>query len=300
MKPINDKRVAYFYEAVKLGSVRAAADKLNVAPSAVSRQISMLEEELGSVLLERHRKGVAATEAGEVLLKYHRETVSSQEACLQKLEALQGLQSGHIKLAVGEGFVGELMSEALPQFEAKFPELTYSVMLGGSNDVIRKVEQDEAHIGLLFHPSKHLNIRTQSRVQRPICAVVPPNHPLTQIRDAVTFESLLDYPIGLQDVDYGVRQIIGMAEFQQRVRIHPKLTTDSIAVLKQFARSGMGITLLPEFVVAREVADGQLVALPVEHPILKQGEVHLITRLGRQLSEAPQKLVSHLKRWLDD
>ncbi len=298
MKPINEKRVAYFYEAVILGTIRAAADKLNVAPSAVSRQISMLEEELGCVLIERHRKGVATTEAGEIVLKYYRESVSSQEACLTRLESLHGLQSGHIKLAVGEGFVGDLMSGPFPAFEAQYPDLTFSVTLGGSNDVIRKVEQDDVHIGLLFHPSKHPNIRSQSIVLKPICVIVPPKHPLTLSDKPLTMESLLPYPIGLQDVDYGVRQLIGMAEFQQRIRFQPKLTTNSIAVLKHFVRSGMGVTLLPEFVVAREVADGHLVALPVEHPILKQGEVHLITRLGRQLSEGPQKLVQHLKRWL--
>ncbi|WP_104401778.1 LysR family transcriptional regulator [Vibrio penaeicida] len=298
MNPINEKRVAYFYEAVMLGTIRAAADKLNVAPSAVSRQISMLEEELGCVLIERHRKGVATTDAGGIVLKYYRESISNQEACLTSLESLHGLQSGHIKLAVGEGFIGDLMSGPLPQFQAQYPELTFSVTLGGSNDVIRKVEQDEVHIGLLFHPSKHPNIRSQSIVLKPICAIVPPDHPLTTVDTPVTLETLLEYPIGLQDVDYGVRQLIGMAEFQQRIRFHPKLTTDSIAVLKHFVRSGMGVTLLPEFVVAREVADGQLVAIPIAHPILQQGEVHLITRLGRQLSEGPQKLVQHLKRWL--
>jgi DNA-binding transcriptional LysR family regulator len=55
MKDINEKRVKYLYEAVQQGTVRAAADKLNVSPSAVSRQIALLEEELATTLIERHR-----------------------------------------------------------------------------------------------------------------------------------------------------------------------------------------------------------------------------------------------------
>jgi len=132
MKEINEKRVAYLYEAVTMGTIRAAADKLNIAPSAVSRQIALLEEELASTLIERTRKGVTATEAGEVILRFYRESLSSEEICISKLQALQGLQQGHIKLAIGEGFVGDLMSGPLPEFTRQYPSLTLSISMGGS------------------------------------------------------------------------------------------------------------------------------------------------------------------------
>lgn len=130
MKEINEKRVIYFYEAVTVGTIRAAADKLNVAPSAVSRQIALLEEELACTLIERHRKGVTPTEAGEIVLSYYRETLSNEETCVSELQALQGLQKGHIKLAVGEGFIGDLMSGPLPEFNRLHPALTLSISMG--------------------------------------------------------------------------------------------------------------------------------------------------------------------------
>lgn len=70
MTEINGKRLSYLYEAVTMGTIRAAADKLNIAPSAISRQISLLEEELACTLIERHRKGVTPTEAGSVLYDF--------------------------------------------------------------------------------------------------------------------------------------------------------------------------------------------------------------------------------------
>lgn len=72
LAPTNDRRIGYLCQVVSAGSIRAAADILDLDPSGFSRQISLLEEEVGSLLLERHNRGVKATEAGEILVEYHR------------------------------------------------------------------------------------------------------------------------------------------------------------------------------------------------------------------------------------
>jgi len=69
-------------------------------------------------------------------------------------------------------------------------------------------------------------------------------------------------------------------------------------VMKNFVRSGMGVTFLPAFVVAREVEDGQLCTIDIEHAVLASAEAQIITRLGRQLSPAPSVLLQHLMAWM--
>lgn len=298
MTEINTKRLAYLYEAVTMGTIRAAADKLNIAPSAISRQISLLEAELACTLIERHRKGITPTEAGSVLLQFYRESLSAEEACLSELQALLGLQRGHIKLAVGDGFIGGLMSGALSEFSRLYPELTLSISTGGSNEVIRQVEEDEAHIGLVFHTSSHPRIRSQVVSRQPMYIIVSPEHPLAQQTKPMPLEALLEYPVGLAESRFGVRQLLAMAEFQQKIRFNPALTTDSFNVLKNFALSNMGFTFLPYFVVSQEVKDGQLIAIPIDHPLLASGEAHLITRLGRQLSQGANELLQYMKVWM--
>ena len=298
VKEIKEKRVGYLYEAVTAGTIRAAADKLNVAPSAISRHITLLEEELSCQLIERHRTGVTVTQAGEIVLRYYRETKSSEESCIAKLSALQGLQLGHIKLVIGEGFVSDLMLGPLSEFAKQFPKLTLSITLAGSSEVIRQIETDEAHIGLLFHPANHPSIRSHVIAQQPICAVVNPSHPLAKSSDPLLLSTLLDYPIALSESSFGVRQLLALAEFKQRLRFTPTLTTNSIAVLKQFVRTNMGITLLPEFVISGEILDRQLVALPLADEILNAGETHMVTRLGRQLPNGAQQLLNHLMQWM--
>ena len=90
MLTFHDSRARYLYEAVHCGSVRSAADKLGIVPSAVSRQIALLEKELGSALLERQRNGVVPTAAGQLLLDYYRQHQAHQHDMLAKLDALRG------------------------------------------------------------------------------------------------------------------------------------------------------------------------------------------------------------------
>ena len=298
MQQINPKRLDYLFQAVQAGTLRAAADKLNLAPSALSRQIRLLEQELACTLIERSRRGVKATDAGELLLRYHRETLARQHDCVAELNALRGLQRGHVQLAVGEGFVSDLMTAPLPQFREQFPNLTLSITLGSSNEVIRLIEQDQAHIGLLFHPPNNPQLHPQVVSRQPICLICAPEHPLAQCPNLPTLEQLCHYPMALPEDYFGVRQLLAMAEFQQRIRFTPALTSNSIAVLKHYALSQMGITLLPAFVVARELAAGELVARELDHPLLQTGEAHMITRRGRQLADAPYQLLQHLTRWM--
>ena len=75
---LTESRIVYFYEAVRCGTIRAAADWLNVAPSAVSRQIGLLETELDASLVERHARGVKPTEAGQFVIEYFREQIAHQ------------------------------------------------------------------------------------------------------------------------------------------------------------------------------------------------------------------------------
>ena len=79
-----------------------------------------------------------------------------------------------------------------------------------------------------------------------------------------------------------------------KVRLTPTITTNSVAVLKLFAKSNLGFTFLTPISIAPEIAAGELVAIPVENRLLQSPEAHLITRAGRQLSPAANRLIQRL------
>ncbi|MFT4195397.1 MAG: LysR family transcriptional regulator [Ottowia sp.] len=284
----------YLYEAVVAGSVRAAADKMDMNPSVVSRQIARLETELAVVLIERHGRGVKPTNAGQVLVDYYRQHVSNQDDVLAKLQHIRGLSLGHVELILGEGFVSDLMDEPLQAFCRCYPGLTLTLNLASTNEVMRVVAEDQAHIGLVYNPPVIPGIRSRAAVRQPMCAIVTPDHPIAKAGRAPSLKHLTAFPVAVMHGSYGTRQIIQMAEQMDKVRLNPKLSTNSISVIKHFVRGGLGVSLLPAFAVSQEIAHGDLAAVPIENAFLAKVEAHIVTRLGRQLSPAANQLLLQL------
>ncbi|VVE90164.1 LysR family transcriptional regulator [Pandoraea bronchicola] len=294
---ITESRLPYLYEAVQCGTVRAAADRLDIAPSAVSRQIALLEAELALPLIERHKRGVHLTQAGRLLMEYYREQRAHQEDLLAKLQEVRGLRRGHIRLAVGEGFVSDLMGAPLQYFCKRYPDITLTLDLAGTNEVMRLVAEDDADIGLVYNPPAEPKIVSRAQMRQPVHAIVAPGSSLVDRLDsagALRLDALYDVPLALMHGAYGTRQLMELAEQSEKHRLVPTVTTNSISVLKHFVRAGLGATFLPAFAVSQEIEAGVLRALPVDHPILNNAEAHLVTRAGRRLSGAANRLLTHL------
>jgi len=291
---LDDRRVRYLFEAVLAGSIRAAADKLDMNPSVVSRQIAQLESELVITLLERHGRGVKATQAGAVLVDYYRQHAAHQDDALAKLQAIRGLDAGHVDVVLGEGFVSDLMDAPLANFCRRYPGITFTLHLAGSNDIQRFVEEDLAHIGLIYNPPAMPGIRSQAAITQPMCAIVAPGHPIAARARLTALADLTDWPVALMHGSYGTRQIIQMAEQQEKIRLHPKLVTNSISVIKHFVRADFGVSILPAFAVSQEIDSGLLACVPIDNPLLAKCEAHIVTRLGRQLSPAAHRLLQQL------
>lgn len=292
MNGISFNRVKYFFEAVRLKSVRAAADYLNLAPSAISRQISQLEHELNSQLVERHRRGIKPTEAGERVLQYYQLHLAEQDLLFDSLQALRGVQAGSITLAIGEGYI-ESISGILSDFTVRYPNIRINIEICGSNDVMRLIVEDEANIGILFNPSLELKLRSHLAFTHPLCVVTNPGHPLTRQPQPIEIQSLLEHRPALTRVSHGIRQIVTRVEEDTGINLEPAVVCNNLLLLKNYAIDG-GVSLLPDFMVKDEVRAGKLVAIPLHHRLFAHTETHIITRLGRQHSTGVNKLLQKI------
>jgi len=288
---LNDSRIVYFFEAVRCGTIRAAADWLNVAPSAVSRQIGLLEQELDAPLIERHARGVKTTEAGALLVAYFREQLAHKDDLISQMQALRGLRTGQVNIVLGEGFVSDLLAGPMQHFCKQYAGIKVNLDVAGTNEVIRKISEDEGDIGLVYNPPADPKIVSRAIRTQPLMAVVGPDFHRTSKHKSLSIKELASYPIAAAYPNYGTRQMLQAVEFAEKVRLEPAVTSNSFAILKQYVSYGLGITCLPAFAVTTEVDAGELKVIPIDHPLLQQGEAHLITRVGRKLSVASNKML---------
>ena len=292
MPAFQDSRAQYLYEAVVCGSVRSAAEKLGIVPSAVSRQISLLEESLGVTLLERHRSGVVPTEAGQLILDYHRENLAHRHDMLARMDALRGLHSGSVSVVSGEGFAQELIDGPIRQFRLQYPGISIALEIYGTNEIMRRVREDEAEIGLVYYPPADSHITARGSARQPMQAIVHPSHPLAGAAQT-SLQELTQWPIALLQGVYGIRQLVEYAQQTDKIRLSPALTSNLISVLISFVNTNQGVTLLPSCAVVAELAQGRVCAIPVGNPAFEHAEMQLITRTGRHLSPAANRFLQH-------
>lgn len=295
MQEISQLRLRYFNEVLACGSMRGAADKLNTAASVVSRQIQLLEKEIGTLLFERRSRGLIPTEAAQMLLEYHRGCRAQHEHLTSRLQELRGMRRGRVHVVASEGFIANLMACVVGPFCMEYPELDVHVQRASVDEVVEAVVSDQAHIGLAYNPPANPALRCRTSQRHPVCLLVGKRHPLARKRAGVTLEEAMRYPFALMTAPYGLRQLVDILEFNERIHIAPSMTTNSVAALKHFVLSGAGVTFMPAIGTKGEFEQAGLVALPIAHPVLSLPECKLLVRLGRPLSAAVNEMLRRIE-----
>lgn len=274
--------------------MRAASENLNVAPSSISRQIAQLEDELGVQLIERNRSPLKLTEAGEIALSYYKEFTNQQEAFISQVRDLKGLKGGTVRLAVGEGFIGDFLFKVLESFMAQYPEIQIFMHTAGTAEVVAMVLEDEAHVGIVFQPEREAKIRVRASSDQPLKVIVRAGHHLSK-RASVRLADLAGERLALPESSFRIRQVLSATEAEEHVFLSPVLVSNSLLVLKEFARSGYGITILPGIAAHSEISAGTLSAIPLSRPDLTHTSASVITRLGRQLPLAAVRVLQKIE-----
>jgi DNA-binding transcriptional LysR family regulator len=293
---IDAKLARAFQLACHAGSIRAASESLGMEPSSVSRQISQLEAQLAIQLVERGRKGVRATEAGKLLLQYLHNQHVEFEAVASEFDALRGLRRGQIDIALGDGFISDFVANALGDFCKIYPGITYSLHSGSTSFVENAVRDDLAHFGLAYNARPDQGLRVAARARQPLDLLVAPGSQWADIPAPVSVQALAQIPLALLLPGFGIGALVRDAQSHHAVRFRAVVETNSIAVLRNFVREGLGATILPAFVVAHEFSDGLIVTKAIDLPAFGAADSALILRSGRRLPEIAQKMAQHLAR----
>jgi len=291
------RALMYFDELVRTSSMRQAAENLNVAPTAISRQIENLEYHFGAPLVERSARGVKLTAAGELLAARAGRTLRELDHVGQLIEDLKGLQAGRVAIHANGATVANLLAPALAEFSLRYPKLHFEVTIASARQAVEAVNSGEADIAVtLFAPQvSGTKVRLRSEIAYDL--IVAPGHPAAGKPD-VTLKDIADYPLALPDQSFGFRQAFDALFGKAGLDFEAVFVTSSLEMLKELVLSGAAATLLPALTVRREIEAGQLRAVPLAAKSAIRTHVDLCVAPDRQLSFAATKLLDFIERFM--
>ena len=283
----------YFIEVARHGSIRAASERLNVAASAISRQIKIFEDGFGSPLIQRSVKGVELTAAGDAFLVYAKAVEAERVRVRQSIDELNGLKRGHVRIACIDGIVSGPVSNIICGFRKRYPGITFDLRTMGTEAIVDQVRNADADIGIALQPTTTEGVRVVHRVIDPMCVVFSTAHEFASA-ESVTFAEALRFPMALPDTSFGIRRIIDAACRKQKLKPNMVLETNSIEAMRGFARSGSGITMMPYFTSRRDVETGTVRAIPLDDDDLREPTIDIFVHLEREPPVSASKFLSIL------
>ena len=294
---LQEVSLRYFIEVVHAGSVTEAAARLDVAPSAVSRQIARLERELDTLLFERKARGMQLNSAGELLAAHARRAWADIERVTEDILALQGLRMGKVQLASSEGFAYEFLPTMVAQFQAKAPGIRFSLDLCTQAEVVRRVREGEADIGMTVSMRSEHGLAVELRHPSPVMAVVAPGHPLAGRRH-LALAQVVAYPLALPAPVSTLRQLLDISCSRQGLPCEAVFTSDHLYPLVHYAAATQAVTFCGETALRLQLDMGLVHAIPLRDREMSERHVEVHTLAGRHLPEAARAFIDHLRQAL--
>lgn len=283
----------YFHVTRQCGSIRKAAERLHVAPSAISRQIAILEHALGLRLFERTSTGVCTTAAGSLLAQHTQSIFRDVDRARSAIEDLKGLRMGEVTIYAMEGLVSDFLPTLFSSFHANFPGINFNLVLAPTDRIIEAVIRDEADIGITFNAKARQELAVVARYAEPVSCLMSPKHPLAREK-GVTLQRLKQFPLAVPNDAFGLRQLIDVAAKRRGVALNVMLTTNSLELTKTLAASGAAVAFMPPFTVRAEVARGSLRCIPVNERAFQSAYSEVCIHRNRTISAAAREFLKAL------
>ncbi|MGY4257724.1 LysR family nitrogen assimilation transcriptional regulator [Bradyrhizobium sp. USDA 4516] len=249
----------------ELGSLSKAADRLQVAQPALSRQIRLLEKELGTRLFDRHGRGMVITDAGREVLE-RAVTIMSQMDEIRVMAA-SGHSSYRGTVMIGmTPTVSEIVSVPLVRrIKNSHPELGIRLLSAFSGHLLDWVQRGELDVAVTYNPQPLKSLRIVPVLMEDLFQISPGKLRQTSSK-AVEFKRLAGERLVLPSRGHGLRGIVEEGARSAAIDLHISVEADSLGAMVDLVRNGFGATILPLAPIYDQVKQGILSAAPIVQP----------------------------------
>jgi LysR family transcriptional regulator, nitrogen assimilation regulatory protein len=267
-----------FHSVARTGNFARAARELNISQPNVSYQVQKLEQDLGTQLVIRHRRGVTLTQAGSCLMERLEIILGLLNAPLVEAEATPERTTGTVSVALPPELAPLLVPLLLEGCEERWPHVTLAIREGTSASLEEWVLDRRVDVAVLQDPPGLDELVIEPVATERLGLVSGVRTIRLEGTDSVRVRQLAQLKLILPHPRHWVRRSVDSAAFRRGIVLNHLLQVDGVALIKEMVRDGSGHTVLPFSAVRDEVARGTLSFLPIDHAPLVT--IHAIASRG--------------------
>lgn len=262
------KRLGYFVQVAELGSLTRAADRLRIAQPSLSRQMRLLEEELGVVLFTRGHRGMELTEAGEALRLQISGPLRQIGHALYEVRSLPTETTGTVIFGIPPTLASFLGEQLIGRACSRAPGINLQLVEGQSGHLLEWMRRGDLDAAILYGPTPN-GLNATRLLDDDLMLVGSPDSPASVLRQ-IDVKTLAELPLALPSDAHGIRMAVEAAAGRARMRLNVTAVVDSFQLSKRLAASGQVYTILPEVAVRDELANGTLAITPFAFALRRQ------------------------------
>lgn len=276
------------------GSVSKAADALSYAQPTVSAHIKSLEQYYGVPLFEFRNKRYVLTEEGKVLHSYATTMLHLAREASDAIMEFRVLERGILRVGATSNIGVYLLPTIISSFRRQFPNIAVTVLIDRTRIIATKVGEGELNVGMVeADVTESPNITVEPWRRDPLVLITSPEDPWA-LRERVTPDELGDRPFITGERGSGTRRILERQLGEAARKINTAFELGSTEAVKRAVESNLGVSIVTESSVSREVEIGTLRSIPIDGVELYKS-FSLIYPSNRYLTAATRRFLSMLR-----
>ncbi len=285
-------QIEAFVQVSTHSSFSRAAEALHLTQPSITARIQALERELGEELFERGGRGVRLTDAGHVFLPYVEHILQQLQEGRDAVEEVRNVQLGSLRLGSAITISTYVLPTILNRFCTDYPLVDVVIRTGRSEQVLNMLLADEVQVGLLRTLS-HPDTESIPLYDDEIVLVAHPDHAFATSGKA-TIAEVASEPIVLFDRGSSYYGLIHDLFRKANVIPNVAMELDSLEATKRMVEEGLGVALVPEVTIRRELETGSLVQVGLSDVEPIRRRIALQYRRNRKRSRAVQAFIDTL------
>jgi LysR family nitrogen assimilation transcriptional regulator len=288
------RQLEYLVGIVDAGSFTRAAVALNLAQPTLSRQLGLLEAELGQRLLTRTGRGVAATEAGEALLVHARAMLAIAQRARDELRDLNASPAGRVSVGLPPRVALAVSAPLVQRFREHFPRTVVSVTEGLSQHLREWLIAGRIDLALLFDPPASPQLDYQVLMREPLLLVAPAGGPKLPARASLA--SLGEVPMVLPSAPNAIRHLVEAVLRPRHIELQVVAEVGAVQTVLALVAKNAGCTILPESALGLSKDGALLQRAVIGPPAIRNSLVLAIprSRPATRLTRETAKLLTEL------